>query len=295
MRKTYLNASDNLKGIFWILVSSICFTMMTAYVKMLSQGFALVEIIFFRFLFAFIPLVFMIHFRGWARIKTNKIKIHFIRSFIGFGAALSGFYALSKAPLAEAMTLNQTIPLFMVFWAAFFLGETVYWRRKLATLVGFIGVMIIFRPGFDEPNFYLLFALLGAFFISISLVLVKRLTRTEDPFGMIFYLSLFIFAFSGIPMLFFWKTPDLGEWIYLLASGIFGFGGQVGMVLGYKYAEASVAAPIGYITIPFSFFAGIWFFGETIDIWLIMGASLIIASMTYLAYREEQLKRQNRQ
>ena len=294
MMVRYLNMSDNLKGICWIIFSSACFTLMTVYIKMLSGVFSLPQVIFFRFLFAFVPLVIFIHFRGWYRIKTDKMKWHFLRSIVGFCAALSGFYALKNAPLAEVSTLNQTIPLFMPVWAMLFLGEKIYWRRRIATITGFIGALIIFRPGFEDPNFYLFFALLFAFLISISLTLVKHLTRTEDSLGMIFHLSTFIFVFSGLPMIFLWQMPNTDQWILMILSGLYGFGGQVGMVQGYKYAEASVAAPIGYITIPFSFLAGVWFFDEVIDTWLIAGASLIIASMLYLAYREEYLRRKGR-
>ena len=222
-------------------------------------------------------------------IRTRQWKWMVVRSFMTMGALFCGFYAISVLPLTTATVLFFTAPLYVTILAVPFFGETVGRRRGMATLVGFIGTVVVLRPGIDgfDPN--MLFAIASSMLFAGVLLMGKRLSRTDTISTMMFY-AMVIAGLGSMPLaLAQWQTPLWQEWVLLVA--ISGFGTLRGFsdTKGYATGEASVMAPFQYSRIVMVAVAAYVFFDEVPDLPTIIGAMIIIASSLYIAQRESKL------
>ncbi len=205
---------------------------------------------------------------------------------IGMGCA---YFGLSRMPMASYNALSFSKPLFAIVLAVIILHETVRWRRWAATGIGFVGVLIMMRPGtaaFD-PNG--LFALGDALTIAILITVLKRLPAYERPIAMLFYFGLVASPLALLPALIDWRWPDPGTWALLAAIGCSGALSQYWWIMAFRTGEASAVAPFDYSRLLFTGIIGLIFFSEVPDVWTVAGAALIVASTIYIARREAQV------
>jgi drug/metabolite transporter (DMT)-like permease len=190
LRARWSALPDNVRGAAWILVSCVFFSSMAATVKLLGSRLDSLQLSFFRALFGFLAILPFVAWGGFVAIRTERLGMHVTRGLLGGTGMLCGFYAITHLTLAEATAIGFTKPLFMVVLAALMLGEVVRARRWSATAVGFIGVLIMVRPGSGALELAALVALFGALAAATVSLLIKRLSATEAPLTILFWLGV---------------------------------------------------------------------------------------------------------
>lgn len=271
------------------MLGSLIFTGVGTFIKLAGQHLDPLQIAFFRAAFglAFIlPVLLRARMIPW---RTPRLAGHFWRTVVGAGSMVCGFYAAARLPLADSTAISFSQPLFIVAVSALALGETVRWRRWGATIVGFVGVLIMLRPqpgAFDPAA---LAAILSAFLTACAVMLVKKLSETEPPLQILATFAMFSTLFllpAAIPV---WRWPTPAEWIYVSAIGVLATLGQYCMVRAYAAGEASFVAPFDYLRLPFSVALGFFVFAELPTLWTAVGTAVIAVSTLYIARREAVL------
>nr|WP_277346092.1 DMT family transporter [Sneathiella chinensis] len=281
---------DNGKGALWMLLGALLFSFMSVGIKHLGQELDSFQIGFLR---AFIGLIVVLPFalRGGIRpLKTRVFKLHLARSLVGVTAMLCSFYAITQLPLADAVALNFTKPLFLILLAVLFLGEKVRWRRWLATAVGFCGVMVMVQANL-EMGLASGVALFGAMMVALVSVFLKKLSRTEAPTTMMFYFGVISSLIALVPALYVWVPPTTEQLLILLVTAAVGSCGNFCMIRAFAAGEATVVAPFDYIRLIFSGILGFVIFSEVPGPWMIVGAGIIISSSLYIMQREAALRK----
>lgn len=288
----WLALPANTKGALWMLAACFGFTCMAVLIKLLGQRLDSFQIVFFRCavgLLVLLPIAWRAG--GMQMLQTQVRHMHLARAAAGVTAMMCGFYAFTHLPLATATTITFSKPLFLIVLAMVFLGEVMRWRRWLATLMGFAGVIIMMRPwgGGLEPA--MLVAVAQALAVAIAVLLVKKMPASEKTLTMLLYFALISTAVSIIPATLVWRWPTGMEWLLGIGVGVLGVTAQNCVVRAYRSGEATAVAPFDYSRLLFATGLGFLVFGELPDLWTWVGAGVIIASTGYIAQREVRLGR----
>jgi drug/metabolite transporter (DMT)-like permease len=270
-----------------MVLSCLAFAVMMALVRALTEaGLHPFEVAFFRNLIGtFFILPWMLR-PGFPGLRTGHFRLHLLRALLGICAMTSLFTALSLMPLAEATALSFTAPLFATIGSALVLGERVRIRRWTATIVGFIGALIILRPGVAALAPGAGIALVAAMFIAAALLSVKALSRTEHPNTIVLIMGLLMTPMSLLPAVFVWQWPEPELWWTLVLMGLTATVGQVLMTRAFHTADASAVLPFDFSRLVFVAILGYGMFGEVPDIWTAIGSVVIIVAGVYIAQRE---------
>jgi drug/metabolite transporter (DMT)-like permease len=269
--------------------AAVTFSVMNVVIRVLAETLDPLQIGFFR---CSVALLFMLPWllrTGRAGLRTTRLPLHFWRAALGLCAMTCWFYAIALLPLAEAVSLNFTVPLFATAGAAVILGEVVRARRWSATIVGFLGVLIIVRPGFAELSPAMALPILAAVCMAGSTLLVKILSKEDRPATIVIYMNLILTPLSLIPALFVWRWPDPAAWGWILALGLLGTLSHLGITRAYAKADASAILPFSYARLPLVALIAYFAFDEIPDHWTWIGAGVIVGSAIYIARRETRL------
>ncbi|WP_119420953.1 DMT family transporter [Desertibaculum subflavum] len=294
MERRWLTLSPVIRGALWMLFGGLLFSIMGVLVKFLGQRLDSFQIAFFRAGFGFACILPFALAAGTRNLRTRRLPAHLLRGMLGMIAMFGGFYSVVYLPLADATALSFTRPLFVVVLAVIILREKVRIRRWSATVAGFIGVLIMLRPGAGTVEPAALVGIGAAFAVAGVVIMVKDLTRTEQPIAILFYFGLVSTVIALLPAIWFWQQPTWWEFGLLIAIGALGAAGQGATVRSYLCGEATLVAPFDYIRLIYSGVLGWLFFAELPDGWTWIGAAIIVASTLYIAYREAELSRQKR-
>lgn len=276
----------NVQGAIWILSSAVIFTATNALIKYMGNSLDSLQMVFFRGLFGtlfLLPIVWRAG--GWEVLRTKRMNFHLARGLTGSLSLMTIFYALTHMPLADVTGISFSRSLWVIVLAVLFLSEKIRWRRSLATLVGFLGVLVMVRPG-PEANPAAFAAVLNALFVAMSVVLIKRMTVTEKPLTILFWGTLIPTFVTLPPALVVWKNPTMFD---LTLMAIIGAGLSVGhscLIHGLRVGEATAVMPFDYTRLILSGIAGYMFFFEVPDPYTILGAIMIVGSTFYIARRE---------
>jgi drug/metabolite transporter (DMT)-like permease len=281
-------------------VASFLFALMNGAIRLLGDGWGSADgtgmhpfqIAFLRNVFA---LAFMLPWlvrHGRVGLRTQRLNMHLWRAAVGLVAMLTWFSAIAYLPLAEAVALNFTVPLFATAGAALFLGEAVRARRWTATAVGFLGVVVILRPGFTEFTPLMTLPVIAAGFMAVSILLVKSLSRTEAPAAIVTYMNLLLTPLSLLPALFVWRWPTLTELGLGLFIGLCAALAHNAFTRAFVQADASAVMPFDYSRLPFVAVVGYLLFAEVPDGWTWVGAAIIAGAAIYIAQRESRVARE---
>jgi drug/metabolite transporter (DMT)-like permease len=267
------------------------FSIMNYLVRLAGQELNPIEVAFFRNFFALLFMLPWLMRVGRSGLATKRFSGHVWRALFGMGAMFCWFYSVTLMPLAEAVSLNFTVPLFATAGAALILGEVVRARRWTATAVGFLGVLVILRPGFTEITWVIGLPILAAAFMACATLCVKSLSETEAPNTIVLYMNLLLTPLSLLPALFVWQWPSVTTLVYVALLGLLAATAHISLTRAYAVADASAVLPLDYMRLPFV--AGIAFlaFGEVPDLWTWVGAGIIAASTLYIAHREMRVSR----
>ncbi|HRO27005.1 MAG TPA: DMT family transporter [Luteimonas sp.] len=285
-RSTYTRAALLMLG------STLSFAMMVLAIRYATATVPTTEIAFFRNFFGLAVLMPLILRRGTGLPRTRHLPRYLLRTTIGLAAMLCGFWAVGNLPLAQAISLSYATPLFVTIGAALLLGEVVRRRRWMAVAAGFVGVLVILRPGTGfTPG--MMIALLGAFFAGLVAIQIKQLSRFDAPDTVVFYTYVFWVPMSLLPALAQWIWPEPMAWLWLVATGVFGTFGQLLWTRAIALGEVSALQPISFVQLPVLVLFGWWLFGETIDAWVVAGSAIVLGANGYIAHREAMLLRRS--
>jgi len=277
-----------------MLGSMMAFGLMAVAIRYATRYVPTQEVAFFRNAFGLLALLPMLLRPGRAPLKTQQLPRYFVRSAIGLGSMLCAFWALGHLPLAQAVSLSYSTPLFVTIAAVLWLGETVRVRRWAAVVVGFIGVLVIVRPGTAGFTAGSLVAVAAAVLSSLVAIQIKQLSQTDKADTIVFWTYALWVPMSLLPSLFVWRWPTGIEWLWLAATGLMGTVGQLLWTRALKLGDVSALTPISFMQLPVVTLAGWLLFDETVDAATLVGAGIILGSTFYIAHREAQLARQQR-
>jgi drug/metabolite transporter (DMT)-like permease len=279
----------NVRGAAWLLAGGLCFTVVGVLIKLLGRHLDSFQIAFFR---SAIGLAFMLPILlryKFAPLRSGNWFGHFWRAALGTSSMVVGFYAVTHLALADATAIGFSTPLFVIIVAVIFLGEKVRWRRWTATAAGFVGVLVMMRPGHSAFDPTMLVAIGGAFLTACSVSVVKKLTATEGTLTMLATFSILSTIFTLVPAMIVWRAPTLEEWAMATFMGLVATVGQAFIIRAYSAGDATAVTPFDYLRLPFSGFAGFYFFGELPDLYTLAGVLIIVGSTLYIARREARL------
>ncbi len=283
--------SGNVQGVLFMLAAVTLLTSMFGVTKQLTtSGLPVLEVAMFRMSVAWLFYLPWFIRDGRAALATERLPAHFCRAFFGATSLLCMVYAVDRLLLADAMVLGFTFPLWTILLSAVFLGEKVRLRRSLATVIGFIGVVVVVRPqaGVDPA---MLVALLAAVLITAAIITMKKLTMTEPPNRIIFYFFTIATLLLLPPAVVVWQTPSAAQWAWLAALGFVGSFGQYWLTRAYQAGEVTIIAPMDFLRLPLAALIGYLVFREVPDLWGFVGAAIIIATCVYIVRREAMLKK----
>lgn len=275
----------------FMLASTLCFGAMAITIRLASATLHTFEIAFFRNFFGLVAVLPLVAGVDRAALRTRQLPRYFVRCAIGIGSMLAGFWAIGHLPLAQAISLSYSTPVFVTIAAAFFLGEHVRARRWAAVAIGFVGVLVIVRPGSAQFTAGSLIALLAAVLSGVVAIQIKQLSRIDAANTIVLYTYLFWVPMSLLPALWVWEWPQGIAWLWVIGAGIFGTGGQVLWTHALKLGEVSALTPISFMQLPLVATAGWLWFGESVDAWTWAGAAIILSANAYIAHREAVLMR----
>ena len=276
-----------------MLASTVSFGLMAVLIRLVSSRLSTAEIAFFRNLFGLLALLPLLWRGAPGVFRTRQLPRYFVRSAIGIGSMLCGFWAIGHLPMAQAISLSYSTPLFVTILAAIWLGEVVRRRRWTAVLLGFAGVLVIVRPGTEGFSAGSLVAVAAAVLSSVVAIQIKQLSRVDPPDTIVFWTYVFWVPLSLLPALFEWQWPQGTTWLWLAAIGVFGTGGQLLWTRALKLGEVSALTPISFMQLPLVAALAWLLFDEEINRWTVLGAAIIFAANAYIARREALLSRRH--
>lgn len=291
--KTSFNAlPNNVKGGIILMFAAAGFGTMVALIKLVGERLDVFQILLVRqaVMALIVAPTILSNFPG--SLKTNNFGLQLLRIFLALVAMGFGFTAVVNMPLADATAIGFAKSFFVTICAIFFLNEVIGIRRWFAVIIGFIGVLIVLRPGFEGFTIYGVYALIGSAGAGTVMVVIRILTRTESTISILTYQALGVGLAVAIPGIWFWIWPTPYEWALLIAMGIISYIAQMLNITAYKYGEASVMASLDYVRLIYAVLFG-WLLFETLpDFWTWFGAMIIISASIYTIQRENQKKQE---
>lgn len=286
--------SDNVKAILWMLGAAGAAAGMAAIIKHVASELPIAVVVFFRMGFGTVPLLPLLLVGDWRHlVVTTRLGLHLWRAFIGALALAMLAYALRHLVLADTLALTFSRPLWMIVIALLLLGERVGWRRGLATVTGFLGVLVMVRPE-GEVGFAILLALGAAIISCFVLIALKQMATTEPAWRAVFYYTT-LGTLMALPFaIATWVTPTPAQFFWLFLSGLAAAANLYFMSRACALGEASVIAPIDYVQLPIAALIGFLVFSELPGLWSILGTAIIVFSTLYIAHREAVLARARR-
>ena len=280
------------QGIFWMLLTGVCFIAVTALVKYMGPRLPAAEAAFLRYAMGLVFLLPAIGSLRTAGLSRRQWGLFSLRGFFHSFGVILWFFAMTRIPIAEVTAMNYLAPIYVTLGAAIFLGEKLAGRRIAAVCMGLLGAAIILRPGFREVSMGHLAMLMAAVVFAGSYLLAKVLADEVKPAVVVALLSVFVtlgLAPFAIPV---WIAPTATEIGILAAVAFFATAGHFTMTLAFAAAPVTVTQPVTFLQLLWATLLGAVAFAEPVDIWVVLGGAVILASVTFITWREAMLNRQ---
>ena len=280
-----------MKAIILNLSAWVMLPIMDGFAKYLSSTLPVLQITWSRYFFTIvITLPIMLFFFRKNLTWTEQPKLQLIRGLLLFCANILFFYSISIISLAKAITLAFIAPLIVTALSPFLLGEKVGYKRWAAVITGFIGSLIVIRPGFVELNLASIAALGTGVLYGFYLIITRKLHDSDNPLLTLLLTGIVGAVLGSLIMPTVWVSPTITEWYMMFAIGFFASLGHLFIILSLRYADASKLAPFGYFEIVTSIIIGYYFFNHFPDSWTFLGLFIIISSGIYIFRREHKIR-----
>ncbi|NQV98440.1 MAG: DMT family transporter [Rhodospirillales bacterium] len=286
-----LTSGPGIGAALFMVISVSLFTVSHGLVRGIGDAIHPLQIAFTTSLFSFcfyLPWLIRTRFR---LLRTDKIRIHWLRAFFNAGAVCGWYYALTMTPLADAVALSLAGPLAVMLGAVLFLGEAARARRWLAMGFGIAGALLIIRPGFQEFTagyWFVLFSLLST---AGSRLITKHLTLSESSVSLGAWIALLQVPITFVLAIYFWITPNLLQLALMVGIGLLVGGAHYTLTVAYSRADVGALEPINFLRLVIAALIGYFIFAEHPDSWTWIGGLVIVASTTYIAHREAMRRR----
>lgn len=290
IQERFLNLPSNVRGGIILMFAAAGFSTMIALIKLAGENLHVAQILLVRQSIMAVIVAPMIIKNFPGSLKTNHLGLQLLRIVLALVAMGFGFTAVVNMPLADATAIGFAKSFFVTIFAIFVLKEVIGIRRWAAVIVGFLGVIIVLRPGTDSFTIYGIYALIGAAGAGTVMVVIRLLTRTESATTIMTYQALGVGLAVAAPGIWLWKWPTAYEWYLLVGMGLISYVAQMFNILAYKYGEASVMASLDYVRLIYSIIFGYLLFSHSPDFWTLFGASVIIGASIYTIHREAKNK-----
>jgi drug/metabolite transporter (DMT)-like permease len=283
--------SDMATASLLMMSSAVLFGLMAIAIRYASSELHPFEIAFFRNLFGLLFALPLLIRAGPGLLRTDKLRLYLLRCTIGIFSMLAGFWSIVNLPLAQAVALSYSTPLWVTLGAVLVLHEVVRARRWSAVVLGFIGVLVIVRPGAADFTAASLVAVSAALLSGCVAISIKFLSRTEHPDAIVVYTTLIWVPMSLLPAVFVWEWPSLAGWGWVALAGFLGTAGHMCWTRAFRLGDASALTPLSFVQLPVVALLAWLLFGETVDRWTLAGSTIIFISIAYIARREAVLSR----
>ena len=285
---------DPLRGVAYLFAAILGFGALEATAKHLTASYPIPQIVWARFTFhllAMLPFVFAVGF--YKVVRTNRLKLQLYRSALQLAATCAMFFGISKIGLSEATAIVYLSPLVITALSAPMLGERVSLRQWAAVIVGFVGVLIILRPGSGALH-WAAFGLIGtALAYALFQIATRQLGSTEHWLTTAIYTPIVGTLGAGLAVPFVWVPPTPEDWLFFIGLGAFAGLAHLLVIRAFQYAAASWLAPFNYVHIIWGTILGYLIFGQLPDIWTVAGGMLVVASGLYVIIRTTRSRSQD--
>ncbi len=283
--------SKNFKAIMLALIASFCAVLMSVFLKLAQEDSNVFTVGFLRFFFGLLlitPIIIQSNFKIY---NTINFKLHILRCIINVPMMIFGFAALTYIPLEQIKAIGFLSPILVVILSVIFLGERIYLIRTFSLILGFIGTLIILRPGFIEINIGVYMVLASALLWSCVIIITKFMSKNDSAMTILTFQYTFVTLFTLPLAIIYWDNPSFISLIYTLLAAIVGTVLHLCINNAYKLSDLSIIQPVWFTQLVFASFLGFIIFGSLPDFFTWIGAILVFISVLIITYRENYLKK----
>lgn len=283
--------SKNFKAIMLALIASFCAVLMSVFLKLAQEDSNVFTIGFLRFFFGLLLITPFIIQSNFKIYNTINFKLHILRCIINVPMMIFGFAALTYIPLEQIKAIGFLSPILVVILSVIFLGERIYLIRTFSLILGFIGTLIILRPGFIEINIGVYMVLASALLWSCVIIITKFMSKNDSAMTILTFQYTFVTLFTLPLAIIYWNNPSFISLIYTLLAAIVGTVLHLCINNAYKLSDLSIIQPVWFTQLVFASFLGFIIFGSLPDFFTWIGAILVFISVLIITYRENYLKK----
>ncbi len=283
--------SKNFKAIMLALIASFCAVLMSVFLKLAQEDSNVFTVGFLRFFFGLLlitPIIIQSNFKIY---NTINFKLHILRCIINVPMMIFGFAALTYIPLEQIKAIGFLSPILVVILSVIFLGERIYLIRTFSLILGFIGTLIILRPGFIEINIGVYMVLASALLWSCVIIITKFMSKNDSAMTILTFQYTFVTLFTLPLAIIYWNNPSFISLIYTFLAAIVGTVLHLCINNAYKLSDLSIIQPVWFTQLVFASFLGFIIFGSLPDFFTWIGAILVFISVLIITYRENYLKK----
>ena len=275
-----------------LIILSVFFSAaMSVLIKLAQQDTNVFTAAFLRFFFGMLVLSPIFIKTKLSVFKTTHLKTHFLRVIINYPSMLLFFYAINFVSIEKANSLTFVVPFIATILAVIFLKEKIYFYRIFALILGFIGMLIVIRPGIIEVSFGVYMILISSFLWAVMIIITKRLSRDDSSITILSYQYLLMLIISFVVAIFNWQSPSVETIFYLLLAGFSGTIFHLSLYQAYKLVDVSLVQPYSFLVLVFASIMGYFVFGEIPDIYTWFGAGIIFVGVIIISVREMQINK----
>ena len=275
-----------------LIILSVFFSAaMSVLIKLAQQDTNVFTAAFLRFFFGMLVLS-PIFIKTKLRVfKTSHLKTHFLRVILNYPSMLLFFYAINFVSIEKANSLTFVVPFIATILAVIFLKEKIYFYRVFALILGFIGMLIVIRPGVIEVSFGVYMILISSFLWAVMIIITKKLSRDDSSLTILSFQYLLMFVISFVVAIFNWQSPSIETIFYLFLAGFSGTIFHLTLYQAYKLADVSLVQPYSFLVLVFASIMGYFVFGEIPDLYTWIGTGVIFIGVVIISIREMQINK----
>ena len=284
--------NNNQFAIFLIIISIIFGTLMGTFIKLSQEELNVFTTGFLRFFFGFLIITPYILKTKFEVFSTKNLKIHILRSALNLPAMLLGFAALAMLPLEKMTAIHFIVPIIVTILAVIFLKEKIYLYRSIALVMGFLGMLIILRPGIIDISIGIYMALISSLIWSVVIILTKKVSKDDSAITILSHQYVYMSLFSFPLVIYFWDQPSLKTIIFILCAAMSGTILHIALNHAYKLVDVTMTQPYSFLGLVVSSIIGYFVFSDKPDFYTWLGASVIFCGVLLISYRELQLNKE---